>query len=43
MRGALQFFDNPDPPGTRPVNSRLAVLINEESHLPSFLEQINYT
>ena len=41
-KGTLQFMDNPDPPGTKPVNSRLAIHIRDESHLPTLMGQINY-
>jgi hypothetical protein len=41
-KGTLQFVDNPDPPGARPVNSRLAIYLKDEAHLLDLLGQINY-
>jgi hypothetical protein len=41
-RGSLLFMDNPDPPNLRQVNSRLAVHIRDEAHLPTLLERLRY-
>jgi len=42
-RGNLHFLDYPDPPGSRPANSRLAVHIKDEPRLPALLRSIRYT
>jgi len=42
LRGTLRFLDIPDPPGTRPANSRLVIPIKDELQLPTFLTGIRY-
>ncbi|KAI9734722.1 MAG: hypothetical protein M1818_006709 [Claussenomyces sp. TS43310] len=42
LQGTLRFFDFPDPPGTRSVNSRLTIQIKDETHLLGFLQDLNY-